>query len=236
MSVETEKKAENAVSVPLGDGAGNGDAAVPETEFRGGKEGAKAFSQRLNAVKDKWEQEYRERLFQELGFRNPHTGEAVRDAVTLRNVLEEAAREQSEILAAEAGRREEIRTLRELLCAAQDREEEEELKRDPVLGEFFEQYGRDAKEIAAYARKNGQAIPLVSAFHALLMENLPVLMSGAAEKARADALKKMEENRMATPVALGGEVAENGVDYAAMSDAEFDRILRRALNGELKRI
>ena len=36
--------------------------------------------------------------------------------------------EQERILAAEAGKNEEILALREMLCAVQDREEEEELK------------------------------------------------------------------------------------------------------------
>lgn len=204
-------------------------------EFNTGKNGARAFAQRLNAAKVKWEKEYDEKLFRELSLTNPYNGELIADKQTLKEILTRALGEQEELIASQEEKSREIESLKELLCAVQDEQEANELRKDPVKGMFFDKFEKDAKAIVKYSRENGKPLSLEAAFNALLLNNLSEVLNGERETSQARTMALIEENRMASMDALGGEVNENRIDYASMSDEEFERVLKKALNGELRK-
>ena len=74
-----------------------------------------------------------------------------------------------------------------------------------------------------------------AAFQAVLLQHVGELLQEAGARGRKEAMEEMRRNARATPAALGGEAGEEKPDYKRMSDAEFDRMLQRALNGELRK-
>ena len=56
----------------------------------------------------------------------------------------------------------------------------------------------------------------------------------AANKAKEDTLRKINNNEQASPGALTGESPETEADYMKMSDKDFEKLYQAALRGELK--
>jgi hypothetical protein len=235
---EKEKMADNILmseDLPIDEIDRNATVEGDIKEFNTGKNGARAFAQRLNAAKVKWEKEYDEKLFRELSLTNPYNGELIADKQTLKEILTRVLGEQEELLVSQEEKSREIESLKELLCAVQDEQEANELRKDPVKGMFFDKFENDAKAIVKYSRENGKPLSLEAAFNALLLNNLSEVLNGERETSPARTMALIEENRMASMDALGGEVNENRIDYASMSDEEFERVLKKALNGELRK-
>ena len=128
----------------------------------------------------------------------------------------------------------EVAALREKLRTYEQAEEEQRLMND-AHGDAYRRWHDEIHQLAEYANTRGHAVTLTAAFHAVLIAHLDELLSEAAERAGREVLAQRTANETATPNALRSETADNGTDYARMSDEEFDRVLRMALNGELKR-
>jgi hypothetical protein len=68
----------------------------------------------------------------------------------------------------------------------------------------------------------------------VLSESYFELMSENAQKAKAETLRKINANAKASPGALSSAGANTALDYGAMSDADFDKMVQKALRGELR--
>ena len=128
----------------------------------------------------------------------------------------------------------ELEALRTKVRAYEQAEEEQRLM-GAAHGDAYRRWRDEIHQLADYAHARGRAISLTAAFHAVLIAHLDELLEEAAVRAGHEALAQRTANESATPNALRSEATDDGVDYARMSDAEFDRVLRMALNGELKR-
>ena len=128
----------------------------------------------------------------------------------------------------------EVEALREKLRAYERAEEEQRLMGD-AHGDAYRRWHDEIHQLADYANARGRAITLTAAFHAVLIEHLDEELTDAAARAEREALAQRAANETATPNALRSEAADDAVDYERMSDEAFERVLRMALNGELKR-
>lgn len=128
----------------------------------------------------------------------------------------------------------ELQVLRERLRQYEQAEEEQKLLNDVRHGEAYRRWRDEVHRVADYANHRGRAVSLTAAFHAVLLEHLDEMIQEAAERAGREALEELRANECATPSALGGETVDAATDYGQMSDEEFNRVLRMALNGELK--
>ena len=128
----------------------------------------------------------------------------------------------------------EVEALREKLRAYERAEEEQRLIGD-AHGDAYRRWHDEIHQLADYANARGRAITLTAAFHAVLIEHLDELLNEAAARAEREALAQRAANETATPNALRSEAADDAVDYERMSDEAFERVLRMALNWELKR-
>ncbi len=195
--------------------------AVPENEGE-----TRAFSKRLNAAKEKWRNEYEQELMQKLQLVHPGTGAPVT-----------SVEEMMKLLAAEDApqRDPETEALRIQLRRYQDEEEDRGLRGDAELGAIYRQLYPEVEALTGYAREKGRTMGMKAAFQAVLLQHVGELLQEAGARGRREAMAEMRHNARATPAALGGEASEEKPDYKRMSDAEFDRMLQRALNGELRR-
>lgn len=207
------------------DTADNGDAAV---ESKDTFTETQAFSKRL---KEKTQAEV-DNFVSSMGITNPYTGERV----TTRAQYEEY---QQMVAADDAGAdpraAAETMRLRSQLADYQAREEDIKLKSDPTFGPYYSQYRDELIEIQRNERANGNDLSLEMLLRAKLAADLPSILADIGAKAKGDALAAIQANATASPGSSGGAATGNMSTYATMPDAEFDKLLRRAINGELKK-
>ena len=197
------------------------------------QEETRAFSKRLNAAKERWKSEYDGELFETLGLTDPwQAGKPITSREELRELAQKLKQQESGGMMTDAA---ELERMRSELGAYRDKEQDAALLNDPVKGPFYKQMRDEAMEVVQFARAQGQQLDLESAFDALLIMNLERLLRDTRAQAEQETLTRLTENSQATPSALGGAPVENKLNYDAMSDAEFSRIVQMALNGELKR-
>jgi hypothetical protein len=197
------------------------DTVVPENEGE-----TRAFSRRLNAAKEKWRNEYEQELMQKLRLVHPDTGEPLTRVEELMALLAEEEVPQGDP---------EMEALRMQLRRYQDEEEDRGLRGDAQLGEIYRRLYPEVEALAGYAREKGCTMGMKAAFQAVLLQHVGELLQEAGVRGRQQAMEELRRNARATPAALGGEAREEKPDYKRMSDAEFDRMLQRALNGELRK-
>jgi len=226
-----EKWAENPETVNT---SGHGDAAVDGEELHG-KDGARAFAQRLNHAKEQWADEFQKQFFAEMGLLDPENGNPISDKASLQRTLLAMLAEQEEMQQRDAAQQMKIACLQELVTDLQDRQDADAMQKDPVYGAYFAEYGAESQRLADFARERGTPISLEAAFHTVLMKHLGDLVHSERERSKQEAMRTWQENRKASPAALGGASAERVVNYWQMPDSEFERVIQRALNGELKK-
>ena len=200
---------------------------VPTMPVAENSDETRAFSQRLNAAKEKWRAEYERELFERLALTDPTTGEPVTDSKQLIALLE-----ASETVAPVDP---EVEELRAQLAAYRDDEEDRQLAQDERLGGEYVRLRDEVQRLTDYARGKGQSLSRTAAFYAVLLQHLDELLADAGARAGQATMEQIRANSRATPFALGGERAEPRADYRHMSDEEFGRVLQKALNGELRR-
>jgi len=66
------------------------------------------------------------------------------------------------------------------------------------------------------------------------VQNLPQLIAQAEQRGKQRALQNMAAVSAASPMALGGGQTDRAADYGAMNDEAFDRLVKRALRGQLR--
>jgi hypothetical protein len=159
---------------------------------------------------------------------HPGTGEPVKNVEELMELLNTTAP------AAQADDPE-TAELRKQLQRYRSEEEDRQLRNDQELGAIYQRLHPEVEALAAYGRMHGREMGLKAAFQAVLLEHIGEVLQEAGSKGQRQAMAQMRHNAAATPASLGGASGEEKMDYGRMSDAEFDRLLQRALNGELRK-
>ena len=109
-----------------------------------------------------------------------------------------------------------------------------ELEADPVKGQTFTKLKDQVVELMDYCAKQGTPCSVDEAFNTILANSYFDLANDAANKAKEDTLRRINNNAQASPGALTGESPETEADYMKMSDKDFEKLYQAALRGELK--
>lgn len=109
-----------------------------------------------------------------------------------------------------------------------------ELCEDESLGELYRSLREEVRELTDFAQQRGVRIEPEDAFHALLVQNFTELIAQAEQRGEERALQNLAQLSAASPMALGGSQPQPATDYGKMDDAAFDRLVKRALRGELR--
>lgn len=109
-----------------------------------------------------------------------------------------------------------------------------ELETDPVKGQTFTRLKDQVIELMDYCRQQGTPCSVDAAFNTVLANSYFDLANDAANKAKEDTLRRINNNAQASPGALTGESPETEADYMKMSDKDFEKLYQAALRGELK--
>lgn len=120
------------------------------------------------------------------------------------------------------------------LAALRREKRDRELCEDEALGEIYRSLREDVLGLTEFARERGTELEPESAFHALLVQNFAQLIAQAEERGEQKALQSLAAVSAASPMALGGNSPQRTADYGTMDDASFDRLVKRALRGELR--
>lgn len=110
------------------------------------------------------------------------------------------------------------------------------LEADPVKGQTFGKLKDKVMELMDYCREQGTPCTVDAAFNTVLANSYFDLANEAANQAKADTLRKINNNAQASPGALTGEGPETETDYLKMSDKDFEKLYQSALRGEMKNI
>lgn len=109
-----------------------------------------------------------------------------------------------------------------------------ELEADPVRGQTFTKLKDQVIELMDYCTQQGTPCSVDAAFNTVLANSYFDLANDAANKAKEDTLRRINNNAQASPGALTGESPEAEADYMKMSDKDFEKLYQAALRGELK--
>lgn len=105
-----------------------------------------------------------------------------------------------------------------------------ELSTDPVKGNIYNSWKDEIREMAD--RHN---CDLNTAFSVMLTERIGEVLSMNQQKIQNETINKINANQTSTPGALGSANEQPSLDAWSMSDADFEKMKARALNGELRR-
>jgi hypothetical protein len=116
----------------------------------------------------------------------------------------------------------------ELLTLRQEREMNE-LRNDPIHGNFFKQWEGEVAELASRAHVSPRV-----AYAALLERKLPDILNSTKTAGQQEAITKITQNAQTSPGALGSEAAQQGNSIKNMSDKDFDALVEAVKRGERK--
>lgn len=109
-------------------------------------------------------------------------------------------------------------------------EQDKELSNDSVKGQFYNQWKDEIKDMATT-----YGVDLRTAFTLTLEEKLPEILNGQAQKIQNETIKKINENSNSSVGSLS-EQGENPSSNAwTWGKDDFNKMLERAKNGELRR-
>lgn len=111
-----------------------------------------------------------------------------------------------------------------------------ELESDPVRGQTFTKLKDQVIDLMDYCAQQGTPCSVDAAFNTVLANSYFDLANDAANKAKEDTLRRINNNAQASPGALTGESPETETDYMKMSDKDFEKLYQAALRGEMKNI
>ena len=109
-------------------------------------------------------------------------------------------------------------------------QQDHELSADPVKGNLYNSWKDEIREMAD--RHN---CDLNTAFSVMLTERIGEVLSMNQQKIQNETINKINANQQSTPGALGSANEQPSLDAWSMSDADFEKMKARALNGELRR-
>ena len=125
------------------------------------------------------------------------------------------------------------KALQDELALLRGNERMRELESDPVKGQTFAKLKDKVTELMDYCREQGTPCTVDAAFNAILANSYFDLMNEAETSVRNDTLRKINSNAQASPGAMSGEdPADN--DISSVSDADFEKLVQKALRGELR--
>jgi len=225
---ETAEPAEAAAEVTAEDGA----AAVETPETQEPKEDVtktQAFSRRLNEMTAKGIDDF----IAGLGWQNEITGEKI----TTRKQYET----YKAMKAAEAEGKDPVTTAALADVSAQlahyrNAEQDAALRADPDVGEAYAMVRDDVLGLVEYARLQGKGdVDVNAAFQAVLQKNAGKVFQAVKKSASARTIKETASAAKASPGKLSGGDIPQAVDYASMSDADFEKQIQMAKRGLLKK-
>lgn len=109
-------------------------------------------------------------------------------------------------------------------------QQEHELSSDPVKGDLYNSWKYEIRELA-----DKHNCDLNTAFSVMLTERIEEVLAMNQQKIQNETINKINENQTSTPGALGSANEQPSLDAWSMSDADFEKMKARALNGELRR-
>ena len=125
--------------------------------------------------------------------------------------------------------------MRAELDALRREKRDRELCEDESMGELYRMLREEVRDLVDFSQQQGIRIDPEDAFHALLVQNFTKLIAQAERRGEDRALQSLTQISAASPMALGGSQPQPVTDYGKMDDAAFDRLVKRALRGELRR-
>lgn len=207
-----------------GAAAGDETSAAPSAPQHEDVTQTQAFSHRLTESVD--------REIAGLGLTNEFNGQPIRTKADLRawNRMREAeaAGRDPESAATEAG-------LRDELSAYRMREQEAEIKADPDLAPYYDEFRDDILEVCEMAQADGREVNLAAATRAVMSQNMGTILQRTRDAARQETIKNYDSKSKASPGSIGGSETSPPLDYASMSDEQFEDVMRQAVRGELMR-
>lgn len=108
-------------------------------------------------------------------------------------------------------------------------EERESIMKNPDKKDFFIQ---GEKEIFDYYTNND--VSLEQAFDHYISRNLLSILKSTESKAFDNAFEKINKNLVATPGTLSSDSGNSDVNFENMSEKDFEKLMKKALRGELK--
>lgn len=188
-----------------------------------------AFSRRLNEMSSKAVDEF----VAGMGWSNEITGEKI----TTRKQFER----YQKMKAAEAEGKDPVTTAQlddvsSQLAHYRNQEQDAALQRDPEMGEVYAMVRDDVMNLVDYCRRNGRTdVDVDAAFKAVLPQNAGKILKTIKASATSKAIKESASAAKASPGKLSGGDIPTNVDYATMSDAEFEKQIALAKRGALKK-
>lgn len=221
--------AEDTYDADTGDAAGAEDAEpAAQQDAPQDVSQTQAFSRRLRET----QAAYADAQVAAAGLTNPFTGQPIRTTAELAaySTMQRAEAEgrDPEAAATEAD-------LRQRLSRYEDAEQEQEITADPMLSRYYADYRDDVAQIVAAARADGKSISKADALKAILMSNWSQIQQREADRVREETTRKYNAQAQASPGSIGGGETQPPLDFASMSDEDFEKVYLRATRGELKK-
>lgn len=108
--------------------------------------------------------------------------------------------------------------------------QERELSQDPVRGEFFNQWKDNI-----YQTATNYGVDLRTAFTLELENRLPDILQSQSKKIQNETINKIHQNSSTSTGSLSGNGGDNTVNVWDMPQQDFNAMVQKALNGELRR-
>jgi len=187
----------------------------------------KAFSKRLNERTDA--------MIADLGMTNPYTGKPISTYAEMQDyrAMQSAdeAGENPESAAELSRLRARVAEFEQREREVGFREQEAAIRSDPALAPIYEEYHDDVMKLMEVSAAEGYDIDLDSALRTIMSTHYGDIRSRDIERAKAEALASVRAAGAASPGSIGGGGANESVDWATMSDADFERHLAIAKRG-----
>ena len=212
---------------------------VPQEETQdapqeGGEEDitkTQAFSRRLREMSAQQAQQEVDRFIGSMGFVNPYTKQPIRSKAEYERyarMYEAQKRGQDPVITAQ------LADMQDRLSGYELRDQDIQLLNDPQRGEIYRQLRPEVQQLLQYCQRNGlKKVDVKTAFNTILSNRLPDILKNAGQKSQQETVKKLSANAAASPGSLGKGTDTGKVDFAKMSDQEFENWVKKAERGEL---
>lgn len=187
----------------------------------------KAFSERLKKMSAKAVDDF----VREQGWVNDITGETISDRAGYAKYQKmRTAQSEGKDPALSA----QVDEMRGELARYRLQEQDAQLQSDPEVREIYTELRGEVMDLVDYCRGEGKDVSVRDAFQAVLAKNQSKIIKNIKQKAEAAAAAKYNAAAKASPGKLSGGDTPASVDYATMSDADFEAVLAKAKKGELR--
>lgn len=198
-----------------------------------------AFSRRLNEMSARASAQAVDQFIAARGWRNDFTGEPIRSQAEFEQwqaMMNAHQNGQDPRAAAELMQlREQTRAQQQQLQFLQVQQDDASLSSDPATAQLYAQLRPQVLELMQYCVNRGQPANLRAAFNVIAMRHLPEMQRAAGEAGQKKAVRQMRANSKATPGPLKDTGEDRPIDYDNMSSSDFEKILKNAKEGRLRR-